>query len=586
LGKAGDQERVALLFEHEPAMIAAILGVLKSGKAYVPLEPGHPRERLSYMLEDSDSAVILSDRKNAQLARELSRSSRTVIDIDEIDPATSAENLALTVTPKALAYILYTSGSTGRPKGVMQNHRNVLHHIRCYTNSLHIRADDRLTLFSAYSHDAAVIDIFAALLNGATLYPWKVSEQGLNGLSEWLEGQEVTIYHSTPSLYQSLLDTLDSAVHFPKVRAVVLGGEKAANRHFEGFLGHFSPQAIFCNLYGSTESSFNLLFSSGAQAPPKWNAISIGNPVQDTEVVLLNEDGTVGELYGEIGIRSEHVALGYWRNPELTDAVFLPDPEQETRRLYRTGDIGRLLPDGSIGFLGRRDNQVKIRGYRIELGEIEAVLTQHPAVRQAVVVLRRGTNRPSSMQPRRGELLVGYVVMQPGEVFSVEKLRGHLKQSVPDYMVPAAFVALDSLPLMPNGKLDRRMLPPLEDQAPELETVYVAPRTPIEESLAEIWRKVLGLQRIGAMDNFFALGGHSLLAVQVIHRVGKQFDVEVPLRTLFEKPTIEQFAEVIFERLLVNKNKGHLESVLGEIEALSDDAARSAVGDKRTLAPA
>jgi amino acid adenylation domain-containing protein len=586
LEKAGDQERVALLFEHEPAMIAAILGVLKSGKAYVPLEPGHPRERLSYMLEDSDSAVILSDRKNAQLARELSRSSRTVIDIDEIDPATSAENLALTVTPKALAYILYTSGSTGRPKGVMQNHRNVLHHIRCYTNSLHIRADDRLTLFSAYSHDAAVIDIFAALLNGATLYPWKVSEQGLNGLSEWLEGQEVTIYHSTPSLYQSLLDTLDSAVHFPKVRAVVLGGEKAANRHFEGFLGHFSPQAIFCNLYGSTESSFNLLFSSGAQAPPKWNAISIGYPVQDTEVVLLNEDGTVGELYGEIGIRSEHVALGYWRNPELTDAVFLPDPEQETRRLYRTGDIGRLLPDGSIGFLGRRDNQVKIRGYRIELGEIEAVLTQHPAVRQAVVVLRRGTNRPSSMQPRRGELLVGYVVMQPGEVFSVEKLRGHLKQSVPDYMVPAAFVALDSLPLMPNGKLDRRMLPPLEDQAPELETVYVAPRTPIEESLAEIWRKVLGLQRIGAMDNFFALGGHSLLAVQVIHRVGKQFDVEVPLRTLFEKPTIEQFAEVIFERLLVNKNKGHLESVLGEIEALSDDAARSAVGDKRTLAPA
>jgi acyl carrier protein len=190
------------------------------------------------------------------------------------------------------------------------------------------------------------------------------------------------------------------------------------------------------------------------------------------------------------------------------------------------------------------------------------------------------------MQPRRGELLVGYVVMQPGEVLSVEKLRGHLKQSVPDYMVPAAFVALDSLPLMPNGKLDRRMLPPLEDQAPELETVYVAPRTPIEESLAEIWRKVLGLQRIGAMDNFFALGGHSLLAVQVIHRVGKQFDVEVPLRTLFEKPTIEQFAEVIFERLLVNKNKGHLESVLGEIEALSDDAARSAVGDKRTLAPA
>ncbi len=573
------EERVVLLFEHGAPMIAAILGVLKSAKAYVPLEPSHPTERLSYMMEDSESTVILSDRRNLELARELSRGSRAVINIEEIDPATSAENLGLTVSPEAMAYILYTSGSTGQPKGVMQNHRNVLHHARCYTNSLHIHADDRLTLFSAYSHDAAVIDIFSALLNGATLYPWKVSEQGLIGLPEWLEGQEVTVYHSTPSLYQSLLDTLDSGVRFSNVRAVVLGGEKAANRHFEGFWGHFSPHAIFCNLYGSTESSFNLLFSSGAHTPTRRNAISIGYPVQDTEVVLLNEDGTVGEIYGEIGIRSEHVALGYWHNPQLTDAVFLPDSEQETRRLYRTGDIGRLLPDGSIGFLGRRDSQVKIRGYRIELGEVEAVLTQHPTVKQAVVAIRGEANRASSTRPRFGELLVGYVVMQLGEILNADKLRDHLKQKVPEYMVPAVFVGLDTLPLMPNGKVNRRTLPLPEDQAGEIESVFVAPRTPIEDSVAEIWREVLDLERIGIMDNFFALGGHSLLALQVIYLVGKQFNIEVALRILFEKPTIEQFAGFIFDRLVRNEH-GDLDSLLSEIEALSDEMAPSLVGDQ------
>jgi acyl carrier protein len=257
----------------------------------------------------------------------------------------------------------------------------------------------------------------------------------------------------------------------------------------------------------------------------------------------------------------------------------LPDPEQETRRLYRTGDIGRLLPDGSIGFLGRRDNQVKIRGYRIELGEIEAVLTQHPAVKQAVVVL--WGEAASATQARTRELLVAYLVMQRGELLDSQKVREDLKQRLPEYMVPAVFVALDILPLMPNGKVNRRALPLPMKLEPELEGEYIAPGTPMEESIADIWCDVLGLERVGVKDNFFTLGGHSLLALQVIHRVGKQFDEEVPLRVLFEKPTVEQFARYILDRCVEDSYDGSLYRILSEIEGLSDEAAQSLVGDKR-----
>jgi amino acid adenylation domain-containing protein len=578
-------ERVALLFDHGAGMLAVILGILKSGKAYVPMEPTHPRERLDYMLQDSGAEMILTDRKNMKTARELAGATRAVIDIEGIDAAASADDPAIDVSPEAMAYVLYTSGSTGQPKGVMQNHRNVLHHIRCYTNCLHVGSDDRLTLFSAYSHDASVIDIFSALLNGATLYPWKVSELGISGLPKWLKEQQITLYHSTPTLYQSFFDSLDVTPCFPAVRAVVLGGEPVLMKHQESFARHFSQDCIFCNLYGSTESSFNSLFTVNSRTPIRRHQLSIGYPVADTEIVLLNNEAVDAEIYGEIGVRSEHVALGYWRRPELTDDVFLADSQKSNRRVYRTGDMGRLLPDGTIAYLGRRDNQVKIRGHRVELGEIETLLSRNPAVKEAVVTLRSIASRGPATESYSKDRLVGYVVMRPGELLSAAKLRSYLSQKVPEYMIPSLFVGIETLPLMPNGKVDRRKLPVPRECARETGSGYVAPRTPIEEALAKIWQDVLDIGRISVKDNFFALGGHSLMAVRIGHLIGKQFDLEIPLRALFERPTIEQFAGYIFDRLLESEQTGKLDGILGEIESLSDDMALSLVGAKRGSVP-
>ncbi len=563
------EERVALLFEHGPAMLAAILGVLKSGKAYMPLEPNHPKNRLSDILQDGEPGVIICDQQNLGLARELSSGSCAVIALHEIDPATSAENVALDISPNALAYLLYTSGSTGHPKGVMQNHRNVLHYVRCYTNSLRLDAGDRLTLLSAYSHDAAVIDVFAGLLNGVTLYPWSISERGLIGLFAWIDDQELTIYHSTPTVFRTLIDTLDFKLRFSKVRAVVLGGELASKKDYERFLRHFSS-AVLYNLYGSTESSFNSLLAIDSSSAITQNRLSIGYPVEDTEVILLSSDGEVAEIYGEIGVRSEHVALGYWRSPQLTSTRFLPDPAGGSRSLYRTGDMGRLMWDGSIGYLGRRDDQIKIRGYRVELGEIANVLSHHPAVKQALVDLRTDESRVSDM-------LVGYVVMQTGEVLNPETLRDYLKQRVPEYMLPSLFLELDALPLMRNGKVDRRKLPMPEAQATELNHRFIAPRTPIEQAMVEIWREVLDVEHVGIKDNFFSLGGHSLLVIQVIYRVKERLDADVPLRALFEKPTVEEFAAFIADGFIGTAYVGALDAVLREIEAIPDEAARSLV---------
>jgi amino acid adenylation domain-containing protein len=586
-GRGPVPERIALLLDDVAAMIAAILGTLKSGKAYVPLEPTHPRERLGYMVQDSEAEVILTDHRNLTTARELAGRNRAVIDIEGIDGRLPASDPAIDVSPEAMAYLLYTSGSTGQPKGVMQNHRNVLHHVRCYTNSLHISGDDRLTLLSAPTHDAAVIDIFSALLNGATLYPWKISELGISGLPRWLTEQQITVYHSTPTLYQSFLNSLDSATCFPKVRAVVLGGEPVLTKHHENFARHFSSHCIFCNLYGSTESSFNALFTTNCQTQLRQNPLPVGYPVEDTEMVLLDREARDAEIYGEIAIRSEHVALGYWRNPDMTRAVFRADPQGGARRVYRTGDMGRLLPDGTIHYLGRKDNQVKIRGYRVELGEIETLLSRHPAVKEAVVALATAAKRGGAIPSDDDERLVGYVVMQSGEPLNPANLRTCLSQKMPEYMLPALFVEMDALPLLPNGKTDRRKLPvPNDDRGIESGSVHVAPRTPIEQTVADIWQDVLGIASIGVDDNFFTLGGHSLRAVQIVHLIAKHFELEVPLRAFFERPTVEQFAGYIFDRLLQANRMQDLDSVLREIEGLTDDAALSLACSKKSPAAA
>ncbi len=533
-----ESERIALFLEQDAPMIAGILGVLKTGKTYVPVDPDYPKARVDYLLQDAQATVMVTDKNNWQRARELTQNTILIINIDDINLTDEPEDNLKEISPDTLAYILYTSGSTGKPKGVMQTHRNVLHFIRNYTNNLHINEQDKLTLLSSYSTDAALVDIFSALLNGATLYPINIKAQGLNHLAERLLSAEITIYHSTPTVYRHFVSSLGSTHNFPQLRLVVLGGEEVVAKDVDLYQEYFANECILVNGYGATESTFNLQYFINKQTTIPGHAVSLGYPLDETSIWLINEAGKLTDIYGEIAIRSPYIALGYWQNPELTAAVFLPDPEAGQRRIYRTGDMGRLRPDGSIEFLGRKDFQVKIRGFRIELGEVEAALNQHPHVRETVVIAREDTP-----QDKR---LVAYVLTnQPA---TTEELRQFLQQKLPSYMVPSAFVFLEAFPLTPNGKIDRRSLPVADYSSHDSESTFVAPTDELELQLTKIWEQVLKVQPISINSNFFDLGGHSLLAVQLFTQIRKVINKDLPLATLFQAPTIAQLATIIHQQ--------------------------------------
>ncbi|MEM1170262.1 MAG: amino acid adenylation domain-containing protein [Cyanobacteria bacterium P01_H01_bin.35] len=523
----GGEQRIALLLEHDAPAIAAILGILKAGKSYVPLDPNYPRERLAYILEDSQATAVVTNKQNLALAVELSLEEMILVNIDEVNAAGAGSANASEIAPDTLAYILYTSGSTGVPKGVMQNHRNVLHFIRNYTNNLKIAPTDRLTLLSSISFSAAVVDIFTALLNGATLYPFDIKSEGLAPLPEYLRQSGITIYHSTPTVYRHLMSNLSAAEKLPQIRLIVLGGEEVKPQDVEIYQQHFSADCTFVNNMGATESAITLQYFL-TKLPEVGKKVPVGYPIEETEIILLDDNGQVTDFYGEIGILSPYLALGYWQQPHLTEKVFCAHPDDGNRRMYRTGDIGRLRPDGSLEFIGRKYFQVKLRGYRIELGEIEAALVQHSQVKEAVVIAREDI--PGDKR------LVAYIVKNQSQPI-ISELRSFANSKLPDYMIPAVFVILESLPLTPNGKINRRALPAPELDS-SLEANFVPPQTSDQKLLAAIYGEVLRLKKVGIHDNFFELGGHSLLATQVISRLRETFAVGISLRNIFEAPTV------------------------------------------------
>ncbi len=534
LGQNGDK-RVALLFEHDAPMLAGMMGAIKAGKTYVPLVPDFPRERLEYIMQDSQVSAILTNEQNLNLAQTLINQSIRLINIDELENA--KHDIHSSVSADSIAYLLYTSGSTGQPKGVIQNHRNVLHFIRTYTNNLHISAADKLSLLSFYSFDAAIVDIFTALLNGATLYPVNLKEASFTSLSSWLIQQEISIYHSTPTVYRHWINTLTEAETFPNIRLVVLAGEAVYQSDVEHYQKHFSNDCLFVNGLGSSESTFHLQYIIDKQTQLTRHEVPVGYPLAETEIVLLDDTGVETEIYGEIAIKSPYIALGYWQQPELTQTVFLS--EGESHRIYRSGDMGRLLPNGSIEFVGRKDFQVKVRGFRIELGEIETVLSQHQAIKESIVIVRDIANEKH---------LVAYVVAHQESPIDNAEIRRFLQEKLPDYMIPSVFVPLTKMPLTPNGKIDRHNLSMRQIQLSG-ENV-VAPRTPEEKLLAGIWAEVLGVERVSIHDNFFEMGGHSLKATQVISRFHQLTGIELHLRELFQFPTIASLVQIAKEKEL------------------------------------
>ena len=352
-------KRVALLFEDDASRIAGILGALKVGQTYVPLDPDYPCAWLEYILHDSQVQVILTDDQNLYLAQILQVNHIRLVNIDDNKLSGQYfENIGLTVAVDQVAYLLYTSGTTGRPKGVIQNHRNTLHFIRNYTNHLHITANDRLTLLSSYSFDAAIVDIFVALLNGATLYPINLRKENLVNLSTWLIQQEITIYHSTPTVYRHWINTFLGKEQFCHLRLVVLGGEPMVQSDVDSYKTYFSTECLLVNLLGSTESTINSLYVINQKNDNQYSVVPVGYPITDTEILLLDEAGIETKDYGEIAIKSTYIALGYWQKPELTKAVFFPTSKEGNQRIYRTGDMGHKRPDGCFEWVGRKDFQV------------------------------------------------------------------------------------------------------------------------------------------------------------------------------------------------------------------------------------
>ena len=530
------EEPIALLIEQGVIMIAAILGVLKTSKIYIPLDPSYPSARSSHILADSDAELILTNSRNLPLAKALDQKGIPCINIDGVDASVSSENLDLSISPDAPANILYTSGSTGRPKGVVQTHRNILHDIRHYTNSLAISSSDRMTLLYSCSVHGSVRGIFGALLKGASLYPLSIREEGLDSLAALLIKEKITIYHSVPTVFRHFAMTLRGDERFPSLRVIRFGGERVLAKDIELCRKHFPADCIICTGLGTSETAHLTQYLMDNETAIPGGVVPAGYPVEDMEVLLLDELGEeVGfGIVGELAVRSRYLSPGYWQNPSLTVKTFLTDPSGGDLRIYRTGDLGRRHSNGCIDILGRTDFQIKVRGFRIEVAEIEAVLLELDCVGEAVV---------NAWEDSTGEnRLAAYIVPGWRKRPTTGDLRDLLKKRLPDTMIPDSFIILEAMPLTPNGKFDRKALPAPDSKRPGTEDSYVAPRTPIENVLAGIWCEILGFKEVGIHDNFFELGGHSLLATQIISQLRKVFHVEIPLRSLFEYPTIAGLA--------------------------------------------
>ncbi|WP_139488457.1 non-ribosomal peptide synthetase [Brevibacillus dissolubilis] len=537
---------VGICAERSLEMIVGLIGILKAGAAYVPLDPAYPQDRLSYMMEDAQVSILLSQQ---HLIEKLPAGERTIISLDsdwsliaqESEQAPQAES-----TADQLAYVIYTSGSTGTPKGVLTPHRAIIRLITA-TNYVTITEEDVFLQASTVSFDAATFEIWGSLLNGAKLVLMPPHLPSLDELGEAIQKHQVTTMWLTAGLFTLMVD--HRLEYLRGVRQLLVGGDVVSVPHVRKALTLEGLRLI--NGYGPTETTTFACCYPFDSLPEQVSSLPIGRPIQNTTVYILDKHmkpvplGVPGELY----IGGDGLALGYLNNPELTAERFVANPfsDDPEARLYKTGDSVRYLPDGTIEFIGRIDQQVKIRGFRIELGEIEAALYEHPAIQEAIVMVRQDT--PGDKR------LAAYLVSEAGTEIQTGELRMYLKAKLPDYMIPSAFVVMEQLPLTPNGKVDRKALPVPEYNRAELEGEFVAPATEMEKKLAEIWQGVLNVENVGIHDNFFALGGDSILSIQIVARAN-QAGLRLSPKQLFEHQTIAELALVVGVKAAVHAEQG------------------------------
>lgn len=555
---AGNEHQVCLFIERSLEMVIGLLGILKAGAAYVPVETTYPEERIAYMIEDSRASIVLTEEK---LLEKLPPVSGKIVCLDRDWPEISREstgNPPAKATAENLAYITYTSGSTGQPKGVSVVNRGVVRLVRG-ANYVNLSENETLLQFVPISFDVSTFEIWAALLNGARLVIMPPNKPTLQELEDIITNQQVTILWLSSGMFH--LAAEERPETFRTVRQLLAGGDIVSAVHAEKILSLY-PECTVINGYGPTE---NTTFTCCCKAQGRTEigaAFPIGVPVSNTEVYVLDEAiqpvpvGVVGELY----TGGDGLARGYWNRPDLTAERFIPNPFSSRKgdRLYRTGDLVRYRRDGALIFLGRTDLQVKIRGFRIELGEIEAALRQHPAVTNAAAAARKTGNLEKQ--------LAAYLVKEGHEEPEPTELERFLRQKLPDYMIPSVFVYLDTMPLSPNGKLDRRALP--EPQTFTVENNYTAPHSSTEQAIVRLMEEVLNRKPVGVEDNFFDLGGHSLLATRVVSRINDEFQLRLSPRVLFENPTASALVQYLEKLQHTLKT---FEPPVGEVSAFGEE---------------
>ncbi|OTA15525.1 Amino acid adenylation [Xenorhabdus beddingii] len=573
------EDRVAICIGRSPALIVGLLAILKAGGAYVPLDPTYPAERLAYMLADSAPVVVLTE---ATQAGKIPAAVPVILDIQAPflteQPGHNPDAQALGLMPNALAYVMYTSGSTGRPKGVMVEHRNIL---RLIINNgfTDIGPDDGIAHCANIAFDASTWEIWSALLNGARLHlvPQSVLLDPARFCDSLIQGH-VTALWLTVGLFNEYRHFLEPVMG--QLRYLLTGGDVLDPGKIQDVQRAESTPATLINGYGPTETT-TFATTYAIDAPVNVaRSIPIGRPIANTRIYVLDEYGQPVPLgvSGEIHIAGMGVARGYLNLPELTAERFLVDPftPEPDARMYKTGDLGRWLPDGNLEYLGRNDFQVKLRGFRIEPGEIEAALMQCPGVSEAVVLVHEETARENPAGQKR---LVAYLRPQEGAELMAADLRQQLARQLADYMLPGAFMILDAFPLTPNGKLDRQAFP-TPDPSALVTHDYAPPQGRIETALAQIWQELLGAARIGRHDHFFEIGGHSLMIIRLITRIKNQFMVNIPLTSLFISPTLMAQANLIFSAQMNAVGENDVESIQHDLDSMSAEELLAILGEE------
>lgn len=556
---------LALMFTFSTDAIIAMLGALKAAKIIVMIDPFDSQERIRALYDDSTAGGIITTAHFYGTAEKLAHSTRRIVLIEQLCASTVSTEPPCCPSADSLSQIMYTSGSTGEPKGVVWNHRSTIHTTIGYINRDRIVPADRHALLYR-SNSGTFLYVLTSLLTGASVFPYDVGTRGLPTLAKWLQEEEITLYSSPVSTFRTFVDGLAPNVVFPKIRVVKVGSERLTRRDVERHRQHFGEDSALVHTFGSTETGNLFAHVIVADTKIKGDIVPVGKPAADKEIVLIGEDDQpvqFGEI-GEIVVTSRYLSSGYWRQTELTQSKF--SQSIDNKQTYRTGDLGRYLPDGTLVLVGRKDLLTKVRGYSVSLEDVENALRKHPGVADAVARAR--------VRSSGGGEIVGYVVSKmPGNPTSRE-LFAFLRSNLPNYMIPSSLVFLSDIPKT-NGKVDRNRLPLPKYTRPEIQTPLVITTNETEQRLLEIWSETLDVQPIGIHDNFFDLGGHSLAASLVISRVIQAFKLDLPIKALFDSPTVAEMAAVIEGHQGKQLSNEELQRILADVESLSDEEAEN-----------